>query len=708
MTRDLAIGRHLAALRERASLKQNELAKRLEWSAAVLSRVEGGERPLTDDELAIILNGIGTPEAAQLKEVLGRNWLVLPEPPLGDPDADLLWKAEQAAQAIHDLAEQPDVKQIFERRLVRYKDEIAGAAHNVLNKRYRAALIGTIAVGKSTAICRAESLELPTTKGMPKAVLETGAGGITICEVHLRNGPGYGLIVEPCNEDEIRHHVSDFANFLMNPSQPIEGDDDEAVGSPGISREVERAVRNMTKLRRKRAEKKADGSVVAAIDYARELAASMPDVKSLTVELLTRMELHKRDRRDMWYATENGKAPLQWLQQLFEDVNNGRHEEFTLPKRIELVVPGPVLGNDSVSVTLIDTQGIDDIAARADLEQHFDDAHTVVVLCSVFNEAPATPVRQLLTRANEGGVRTLGTHASVLVLHRPGEALAMKDNGYPAQSSEEGCELKAEEVRLKLHPLGLANLPLAFFNAAEDAPEVLRAFLIARIDAVREFHRKALIEIIDGANGLLENYEKEQAQEVMRAAAHSLTTWLDHNAMLSPASATRRVHESLLSATSAAHWKTISASVSRRGDWPNLNYAHQLSHGARRVATQIVGPKLLAFKTIAKNLVDDARLSDAHDLVRQTVRVLDDSFDAIVRTAQLIGESIQSDELGEDYEFWRDCSAISGRGYRERINGHNRTWFETQHSGAAEARVAETVEQKWNEAIISVRGLLTS
>jgi hypothetical protein len=456
---------------------------------------------------------------------------------------------------------------------------------------------------------------------MPKAVLETGAGGITICEVHLRKGPSYGLIVEPCSEDEIRHHVADFANFLMNPAQPTEGDEDEAVGSPGISREVERAVRNMTKLRRKRAERKPDGSVVPAVDYAREVAASMPDVKSLTVELLARMELHKRDRRDMWHSTETGKPPLEWLQQIFEDVNNGRHDEFTLPKRIELVVPTPVLGDDSISVTLIDTQGIDDIAARGDLEQHFDDTHTVVVLCSVFNEAPATPIRQLLSRANEGGVRTLGTHAAVLVLHRPGEALAMKDNGYPAQNAEEGCELKAEEVQLKLHPLGLTQLPLAFFNAADDAPEVLRSFVLARVSAVQEFHRKALTEIIDGANGLLANYEKEQAREVMRSAAHSLNTWLDHNAALSQKNVTRRVHESLLSATGSAHWKTIYASVTRRGYWPNLDYAHQLSHGARRMATQLIEPKLTAFKTIAQNVLDDEKLADAHDLVRQTIRV---------------------------------------------------------------------------------------
>ena len=302
-----------------------------------LFRVESGERPLSKDELEIIVRDIGTPEAMKVKEILNRHWQILPEPPLADMDADFLWEAEQVAQKIHDLAEWPDVKQFFERRLVRYEEELTVASRRVMDKRYRAAFIGTIAVGKSTAICRVEGLELPNGKGMPKAVLETGAGGITICEVHIRRGPGYGLIIEPCTEDEIRRHVADFANFLLNPAQPVQSADkeDSESGSPGISREVERALRSMTGLRRRRAEKKPDGSVIPAVDEARTLAATVCDAKALSVEILARMEMHKRDRRDIWYSAQAvGKSALEWLQEVFERVNNGRHPEFTLPRRI--------------------------------------------------------------------------------------------------------------------------------------------------------------------------------------------------------------------------------------------------------------------------------------------------------------------------------------------------------------------------------------
>jgi transcriptional regulator with XRE-family HTH domain len=710
MSRDSEIGRHLAALRDQAGLKQNELAKRLEWSAAVLSRIESGERPVSEDELEIILSGIGTPQAARVKDVLERDWQILSEPALADIDADLLWEAEQVAQKIHALAERPDVKQFFERRLVRYEEELTSASRRVMDKRYRAAFIGTIAVGKSTAICRVEGLELPSGKGMPKAVLETGAGGITICEVHIRRGPEYGLIIEPCTEDEIRRHVADFANFLLNPRQPLQSADKEdgESGSPGISREVERALRSMTGLRRRRAEKKPDGSVILAVDEARILAENVSDAKALSVEILARMELHKRDRRDIWYSVEGGgKSPLAWLQEVFEHVNNGRHPEFTLPRRIELVVPTCVLNDESLSVTLIDTQGIDDIVGRADLEQHFDDTHTVVVLCTLFNEAPSTSVRQLLMRAKEGGVRTLESNVAILALPRPGDALAMKDNGYPVQTASEGYDLKAEEVQIKLHPLGLTSLPVTFFNAAEDDPKSLRSFVRSRIEAVREFHRNMLREIINGAEALLVNYEREQAREVMMAAARSLTTWLDHNAEIVTAP-TSHVHDSLLTAVSAAHPRTVYATVVRDGEWQHLNYAHQLSHGARRIATQLAEPKLNRYREIAANLLHDDQFADAHDLVRQTVRILEGGFDNMLRKAQLVGRSVHADEMSVDAEFWRGCGSEWGRGsgYRDRVNDRNRHWFVDVHHGVADTRVVDSIREEWDQAVTSVRELL--
>jgi len=706
MNRDFVVGSHIASLREQAGFKQNELAKRLEWSAALLSRVENGERALSLDELDIVLKGIGTPAAAKARQILSRKWTILPEPPPSDPDIDLLWTAEQAAQQIQALAERPDLKQYYEKRLTRYAEELKTVAGRVHNKRYNVAFEGNIADGKSTAICRAEGLEIPSSAAMPKPVLETGRGGITICEVHVRRGPEYGVIVEPCTEEEIRLHVSDFAKYLLGVRSSHVAEDDVESSTVGMSREIERALRSMTSLRRRRAEKKHDGSVIPASDDALDLAKTVPDVKALTVELLARMELHKRDRRDLWHSDLSGIPPLEWLQEQFERINNGRHPEFTLPKRIEIVVPTPILGQQSLSITLIDTQGIDDIAERADLEMHFDDPHTVIVICTKFDEAPSISARQLLTRAKEAGVRTLETQVALLVLPRPGDALAMKDNGYLVQDASEGCELKEDQMRLKLHPLGLPNLDIAFFNAAEDSPEKLRSFILKRIDVVREFHRSQLREIIEGANALMANYEKQVTLEIIRTASRRLTTWLQHNRGLADLPSAH-VHDSLVQAVGTAHPRTIFASVVRRGEWKNLNYAHQISHGARRIAAQMTEAKVNGFKEIATNLLQDGELEPAHDLIRQTIRLLESGFEQLVRKAQLFGQSIHTNDMSTDAVFWQGCETEFGRGYRDRINIRNKKWFVEDHSGDSDVRVVSLIRETWGEALAPVEELLS-
>ena len=95
-TTNIEIGAYLARLRDKAGLKQNELAGKVTWSPAVLSRIESGERALSPDELDTILDAIGTEEALGLKKTVERVWKHLPRPPLGHPDEAILWEAEQA------------------------------------------------------------------------------------------------------------------------------------------------------------------------------------------------------------------------------------------------------------------------------------------------------------------------------------------------------------------------------------------------------------------------------------------------------------------------------------------------------------------------------------------------------------------------------------------------------------------------------------
>lgn len=703
----LELGQHLIQIRERAGIKQAELARKITMSPAVLSRVETGERQLAPEELEAILSAIGSEEARNLSKVLSREWKFLPRPPLDHPDQDLLWTAEEVAQELVKFRDREDVRHAFERRLSEFLAEIERTANLLLKRDHQIAFIGSIGIGKSTAICRLTELEVPGKDGAPTPVLEAGAGGITICEVHLRMGPGYGLIIEPRSDEEIRADVTDFVEHILKSEQSVSTKENSEEGeSQGISKEIERAIRNMSRLVIHR-EKGTDGKTVRR-DEARELGQKFGSIREMVVEVLARMELHRRDSRDAWYDASSGKPPLAWLKETFEHVNNGRHPDFTLPRRIEVVVPNSLLGNIDISARIIDTKGIDRTATRADLEAHLDDPHTLAVLCSGFNNAPAAELRLLLERAKEAGVRSLDLNVALLALPRHDEALAAKDDatGIKVESVEEGYELKGEQVSMALEPIGLQRLAVGFFNAREDDPKNLKHFISVRLGSVRQSFRARMHEITNNAKALLLNHEREQVQEILRQAAGMMRTWISQNWVVPKLNA--QIQDSLIQQMALVHASTIRATVRREGEWPNLNYSHHLGYGARRLAASSVGGKVEKFSAITEVLLNDPEYAEAKDLIQQTERVLHTSYEELLRKVQLMGQTAFRDEFKVDQSFWAACEREwgQGSGYRDRVTRHNVTWFKAPERSELENQLHTLIEREWSQILNRVSSLL--
>ncbi|HEX8209855.1 MAG TPA: hypothetical protein VF584_06675 [Longimicrobium sp.] len=574
----------------------------------------------------------------------------------------------------------------------------------LLHKRdYQIAFIGSIGIGKSTAICRVTSLEIPNQDGgAASPVLEAGAGGITICEVHLRSGPGYGLLIEARAEEEIRSYVSDFADYLGNGQ--LDRVDDSDKEQQGISKEIERAIRNMSGLRIRR-EKGPDGKTVRR-DSAKELAGEVANVRELVVEILSLMELHRRDRRDVWYDPASGKLPLEWLKDTFEEVNNGRHAEFTLPRRIEVVVPHSLLGMSDLSIRILDTKGIDRTVARADLEGHLDDSHTLAVLCSAFNSAPSTDARLLLERARETGVRELDKRAALLVLPRTGEALAVKDeSGLRVESVEEGYDLKSEQVTMALQPLSLDSLAVGFFNSHQDSPDRLVDFLLRNLTVMRESVRSRLGDVTANARSILANYEQEQVQEVVRHAGRMLQSWIDGHRSLQPLRV--HVHDSLMEQLNRAYASTIRATVRREGEWPNLSYSHHLGFGARRIAALSLGQLVGGFSEVCRTMLGTEDYTEAQDLISQADRVLTSAYEELLRKVQIMGQTAFRGELKQDITFWVECGSEWGQGpgYRDRIKTRNAQWFGAESRQALERELHALIEREWHAALRNVSSL---
>ncbi|MGW2114240.1 helix-turn-helix domain-containing protein [Streptomyces zhihengii] len=696
---DVQLGHRLAQLRERSGMRQAELARKVTWSPAVLSRIEAGERTLSDDELATLLKTIGTDEAADLAAVLDRTWRHLPRPTLDHPDQHLLWRAEQMATALEDAGNAPEAPAAFRTRLDEYVKEISRLAALLLRREHQIAFIGSIGIGKSTVICRATDLEIAGPHGRSVPVLETGGGGVTLCEVHLSRGPGHGIVVEPRPHDDIRSDVEDFVDQVLQ-SRPAGADED---GTPAVPREIERAIRNMAGLAPKRV-KGADGKPVR-IDPAKELAAEFPERRDLVVEVLTRMGLHRRDRRDEWHSPTLSATPFEWMKSTFEQINNGRHPDFALPARIDLIVPD-LLEVDDLDVRLIDTRGIDQPSARADLEALLEDPHAVSILCSGFNDAPSQSIQHLLRRARDINNTQIDSNASVLVLARPDEALAVKDEaGSRAETTEEGYELKDEQVRNAFTPYRLSGISTFFFNALEDEPEGLRTFLRERVTQTRDEFQRQLDDVLGRAEFMLENAEQEQVQAVQREAGRLLATWIKQHP--TPAPLSGHVHDALLNEIERAHAASVNAAVRREGEWRSLSYTHQLGHGARKAAVVALQDSVTGFTDLCRTLSDPDSMPEASELLSQAQQLMSTAYDELLRKVQLTGLTLYRDQLREDPEFWNNSAGEWGQGpgYINRVLRRNREWFQQPQRRDLEDQLAAVLEREWRTVLERVEAI---
>ena len=591
--------------------------------------------------------------------------------------------------------------------MTEYIGDIKHTAALLLRREHDIAIIGPRGIGKSTLICKLTGLEVPGPDGgAPVPVLEAGGGGVTVCDVYLRSGHGYGLLIEPCSDEEIRAYVTDFAEHILK-GNTIESEEDEEKeeDAQGIAQEIARAVRNLAGLKIRR-EKGPDGKRISR-DDAKELAGKAGTIREYVVEVLTRMELHRRDRRDIWYDPSLGKSPLVWLKETFEQVNNGRHSDFTLPTRIEVIVPQTLLGTSELTLRIIDTRGIDRTAARADLERHFDEPHTLAVLCSSFNDAPSSAASLLLERAKEAGIRRLELNAALLVLPRPNEALAVKDEaGVRATTIEDGYELKSESASMALQPLGLENLTIGFFNAFGDDPAKARRLLLEHVERIRQSFRTRIEEAVTNARNLLQNHEKEQVQEVLRSAARMMQAWVSQHSSVPTLSG--HVHDSLMSQIQIAYASTVRATVRRGGEWHNLSYGHHLGYGARRLAVLALKPLVEKFVTVTETMEGNSEYAEAKGLIQQARGVLESAFEDLLRKAQIMGLTTFKEALKIDPSLWLNCESEWGRGpgYRDRVAYWNQQWFNAEPRRDLERELWEVVTREWTVALNRLSSLL--
>jgi len=487
-------------------------------------------------------------------------------------------------------------------------------------------------------------------------------------------------------EADLTDLVSDLCAAKWATAHRKEGDTTE---TPTVSREVERAIRNMSGLARKQTT--VDGKRTYR-DPIRELIRDCQAEDDFRARVLGSMNLTERTNTEIWYESGIPKHPSEWMRETFGAVNNGRMSDVPLPRRIMLVVPDFGKTFSEFEITVVDTKGVDDVAVREDLDRCLKDPRTSVVLCSRFNDAPGTSAKALLQHMRDTFSERFDTgKVTILSLPRSGEAREMKDDmGDQALTDEEGYEFKKEQVAGELDAKDMSGVPMLFFNVEMDKATDVRDELFRQLDRMRKTTSDRLVDLWVAAEEIIENHEKHAVNDAIEEVARRLNAFLRGNGKLGTRE--RHAYEEALSTVRGVHASTLWAATRRNGEYYGLNIVHQIGVGSARDARLRSRGWFAKIEGHVNELKADKDLGLAKHSIEQIGAVADASRRDFLEGAQGIAMEIYRKPLTQD-PVWSECASEWGRGpgFRDRVVDHLREWFEETRP-----ELKETLDERLN------------
>jgi transcriptional regulator with XRE-family HTH domain len=699
-------GGMLARLRMRANVKQGAVAAKMGVDQSRISRIETGELTPTPSEVQAYLSALGTSEASSYIRHLENDWRFLELPTPENPELDVIWEAEEQLQRLDGFEQAKNPPGPVRAELDMHRESLLRAAGFLHLLEHDIAFVGPVGVGKTTALCLAEGLTLtdPATGLESRVVLETGGGRITLCEVQVKSGPAWGVLVQPFPDDEVYRLVNDLCEGLLDRVAP---DSPEAT-QKGVPREIDRALRNMADLPRSR-RKTPDGARVLQ-DPAAELASKLGALDALRSEFASRLQLWKRTTRELWYDQEGRVPPERWLCDVFGKINKGQLPGVSLPQRIDILIPRTLLRQSTFKVSVVDTRGVDETAIRADLRTRLDDARTVTCLCSPFNSAPDPGTQSFLEHSIETGLaRAVSERVALLILPRPGEAQAMRDDaGEPVGTDDEGYELKLDQIQAVLRRLGVEEIPVLFFNAVSDDPSRLSEELLDLVTRMRATHVSRIRSVRTALDQLFTDYEIQSAELTRRRVVEQMSRYVELNKRL-PA-ALNPVHDLLLREMRRTHARTLWATTRRQGGWYNLDVYSYLGAGAAREATCRSQKFFDGLEFWVTPMLEDEELKAAHPFLREVLVNVGRWRELFVEASHAAGKETFRPALQDDLALWLACEGRwgGGLGYREDVVDTFRDWFEASERKALHRAVEARMQNAWrNQVIRPLKGVFS-
>ena len=677
----------LRKARENAGIKQGEMAKRLGVSSnSVVSRLEKSD--YTDFQMADrYLRAIGTEDSLAILDFYSRDWRISKRPDFRHPDRERLWQAELSLQKLEEFEADEEFDELLAAPLRFIREALETTADYVGRKDHSLAWIGTVGVGKTTALSHLTNLVLPGPNGRERPIFPASGGRTTTSEVVVRPAPAYGIAVEPRSEDEIRLLVTEMVDAV-------------AEGKGGVSTEIDRAIRNMADLQKK----KDPDDPRSLIDPIRDLLNEHPEAREDVVyAIVARMRLEQRTETQT-ILSENDSSGLEWLSSTVTDINFGRHPRFSLPQRVTVFVPESSLRKSAYDLTIIDTKGIHGTTERPDLQALTSDSRTISILCCSFNDAPGQEPLNILKGLMEAGSDAIERQRIVLLaLPRADEAIkVVDDTGEPVESVDEGYAFRSRQISDSLKAAGIPEVPVLYFNAVEDGSAAVWLQLCQQVDAVRGRQLDRLERFTHLATELQTNADSHRIQQARVTLSREALAVASDYRELPPS--VRPAQQRLLQEVRTSHPSSIAAAALRMGSWYNLDMHHIIGVGVRADANLRTAPMLKKIEGRLDSLrTQFASTPEAIALVDTLKEDLADWHQEFLTRALSIGRNTFKPYLDADTKFWKILKRRYGQGsgYREEIADLIRDWFESADLNEARGKIDSRLEDAWKELVLS-------
>ena len=700
------VGRVLERLRTEAGRKQAEIAEALGLHPSRISRIETGAAQPSAEEVGQYLTVLGSAAARRYQAILETNWTEIARPDPWHPNASELIDALATLNRLDDeVIADGALPQSLLGQAQFLRGRLLSSAAYLANLSHRLAFMGKISHGKTTAVCFQTGLTRVSTKQprdlRDECLLATQGGKTTLCEVIVKGetpekgatGARYRISVEPLPNEEIYRLVKEFCVDLWDRRS---GTKRSAEENRGLPLEVERALKNMAKLKTHEV-KLPDGSSENRREEE-ELAKSAGSLDDLQSSIAERLRLFARTERELVWTGASDSDGRDWLKKSFAAINLGNMPSVSLPARVTVTVPFTIMSGSPFEVAAIDTRGIDGSATRPDIQAAIDDMRCVPVLCTRFGEAPGPHYDTLFAQLNEtGALRQFEERAVLLILDQPSEALNVQDDstGLDVETVDQGRTIKREHARRGLENQGLSDIPILFFNAAEDEPRRANGQLLARIVDIRRSEVERLRRIGDAVQNLVENRQQESAAAELREAARHIQTVVEQFRVLAPS--VRPFFDALLRqiVQRSTHPRSLLASVSRAGSWWNFDVYHTLGAGAAEDANLRTKEAAQAIRVSLKNFAEDEKYASCKGFLLALSESVETWLESFLVAARTIASEVCRPVLSEAGDLWARCEEDFRVGFKGHAQTHVKRWFEEQAPRSMHATIEERIQRAW-------------